>query len=103
MLFLHEVIDIVGEGARRYMELTERFDTEAAADRGLTLFGTWQVVGVTGRWPQVVDGPAVDDLRPPPRVPTDPPRSEHAHAAVAHRRHGVAPWQAGGRQRGGAQ
>ena len=55
MLYLHEVIDIVGEGARKYMELTERFDTESAADRGLTLFGTWQVVGVTGRWPQVVN------------------------------------------------
>jgi hypothetical protein len=55
MLYLHEVIDIVGEGARRYMELTARFDTESAADRGLTLFGTWQVVGVTGRWPQVVN------------------------------------------------
>ncbi|HZN14338.1 MAG TPA: hypothetical protein VFB78_08745 [Acidimicrobiales bacterium] len=55
MLFLHELIDIVGEGARKYMELTARFDTESAADRGLTLFGTWQVVGVTGRWPQVVN------------------------------------------------
>lgn len=55
MLYLHEVIDIVGEGARRYMELTARFDTESAANRGLTLFGTWQVVGITGRWPQVVN------------------------------------------------
>ena len=55
MLFLHEVIDIVGEGARKYMDLTARFDTESGADRGLTLFGTWQVVGVTGRWPQVVN------------------------------------------------
>jgi hypothetical protein len=59
-LYLHEVIDIVGEGARRYMELTERFDTESAADRGLTLFGTWQVVGVTGRWPQVVNVWTID-------------------------------------------
>jgi hypothetical protein len=55
MLYLHEVIDIVGEGARRYMELTARFDTERAADAALKLFGTWQVVGVTGRWPQVVN------------------------------------------------
>jgi hypothetical protein len=60
MLFLHEVIDIVGEGAGRYMELTKQFDTDAAADRGLTLFGTWQVVGVTGRWPQVVNVWTID-------------------------------------------
>src|SRR5205823_2553238 len=45
---------------RRYMELTARFDTEAAADRGLSLFGTWQVVGVTGRWPQVVNVWTID-------------------------------------------
>jgi hypothetical protein len=55
MLYLHEVIHIVGEGARRYMELTAGFKTESAADRGLSFFGTWQVVGVTGRWPQVVN------------------------------------------------
>jgi hypothetical protein len=55
MLYLHEVIDVVGEGAPKYMELTARFDTESGADRGLSLFGTWQVVGVTGRWPQVVN------------------------------------------------
>ena len=59
-LFLHEVIDIVGEGAPAYMEHTANFDTERAADRGLSLFGTWQVVGVTGRWPQVVNVWAVD-------------------------------------------
>jgi hypothetical protein len=60
-LHLHEVIDIVGEGARPYMEHTIAFDTERAADRGLHLFGTWQVVGMTGRWPQVVNIWAFDD------------------------------------------
>jgi hypothetical protein len=54
-LYLHEVIDIVGQGAVPYMEQTLGFDTEGAAGRGLVLFGTWQVVGATGRWPQVVN------------------------------------------------
>lgn len=61
MLHLHEVIDIVGEGARPYMEHTITFDTETAAARGLHLFGTWQVVGMTGRWPQVVNIWEFDD------------------------------------------
>jgi hypothetical protein len=55
MLYLHEYVDIVGEGAVPYMEHTLRFDTERAAGGSLTLVGTWQVVGVTGRWPQVVN------------------------------------------------
>lgn len=54
-MFLHEVVDIVGQGAVPYMEHTVAFDTEAAAGRGLTLFGTWYVMGSTGRWPQVVN------------------------------------------------
>ena len=53
-LFLHEYVDIVGEGARKYMEHCVSMDN-TVADRGLKLFGTWQVVGVTGRWPQVVN------------------------------------------------
>ena len=54
-LFLHEVIDIVGRGGRAYMEHTVAFDAGAAAGRGLVLLGTWEVVGATGRWPQVVN------------------------------------------------
>jgi hypothetical protein len=54
-LFLHEYIDIVGEGARTYMDFVVATDTDAIADRGMKLFGTWQVVGMTGRWPQVVN------------------------------------------------
>ena len=54
-LFLHEVVDIVGEGARRYMDHVVTTDTNAIAGRGMRLFGTWQVVGMTGRWPQVVN------------------------------------------------
>ena len=54
-LYLHEYIDIVGEGAMRYMEHTAAFDTDAAADRGVELVGTWYTMGSTGRWPQVVN------------------------------------------------
>lgn len=54
-LYLHEVVDIVGQGCGAYMEHTAGFHAESAADRGLTLLGTWQVVGATGRWPQVVN------------------------------------------------
>jgi hypothetical protein len=54
-LYLHEVIDIVGENAVPYMEKSVLgFDT-ATADRGLRLYGTWYVMGSTGRWPQVVN------------------------------------------------
>jgi hypothetical protein len=54
-LYLHEYVDIVGEGAMRYMEHVARFDTGTAADRGLDLVGTWYTMGSTGRWPQVVN------------------------------------------------
>jgi hypothetical protein len=54
-LFLHEYVDIVGEGAMRYMEHTAGFDTDGAAGRSLELLGTFYVMGSTGRWPQVVN------------------------------------------------
>ncbi len=55
-LYLHETVDIVGEGAVPYMERSVLgFHAETAAARGLTLFGTWYVQGSTGRWPQVVN------------------------------------------------
>jgi len=54
-LFLHEYVDIVGEGTHAYMEHTVEFDCERAGGRGLRLLGTWETVGSTGRWPQVVN------------------------------------------------
>jgi hypothetical protein len=54
-LYLHEYVDIVGEGAMRYMEHTAGFNTDAGAGRGLQLLGTFYVMGSTGRWPQVVN------------------------------------------------
>jgi hypothetical protein len=54
-LYVHEVVDIVGRGAAPYMAHVVAFDPGAVADRGLDLAGTWEVVGTTGRWPQVVN------------------------------------------------
>lgn len=54
-LYLHEYVDIVGEGAMRYMEHTAGFDVDAGAGRGLALLGTFYTMGSTGRWPQVVN------------------------------------------------
>jgi hypothetical protein len=54
-LYLHEYVDIIGEGAMAYMEHVAAFDTATAADRGLDLVGTWYTMGSTGRWPQVVN------------------------------------------------
>ena len=54
-LYLHEYVDIVGEGAMRYMEHTAGFNTDAAAGQSLELVGTFYVMGSTGRWPQVVN------------------------------------------------
>jgi hypothetical protein len=54
-LYLHEQIDVVGEGAMRYMEHTVGFNADAAADHGLELVGTWYTMGSNGRWPQVVN------------------------------------------------
>lgn len=56
LLYLHEVVDIVGENAVPYMEQSVLgFKTDTSADRGLDLYGTWYVMGSTGRWPQVVN------------------------------------------------
>src|ERR1044072_9455213 len=54
-LHLHEVIDIVGEQAVPYMERSVLGFKGETADRGLALWGTWYVMGSTGRWPQVVN------------------------------------------------
>ncbi|MEJ5254185.1 MAG: hypothetical protein WHS89_02430 [Acidimicrobiales bacterium] len=54
-LYLHEVIDIRGEQAVAYMEHSVLGFRSETADRGLELYGTWYVMGSTGRWPQVVN------------------------------------------------
>jgi hypothetical protein len=54
-VYLHEIIDIVGEGAMRYMELTAARGAGDASGGTLALVGTWYTMGSTGRWPQVIN------------------------------------------------
>jgi hypothetical protein len=55
MLYLHEIIDIVGTGQEAYLKtVAER----AAHSDGIgisRLVGTWKVIGSTNRWPRVVN------------------------------------------------
>ncbi len=52
-IFLHEVIDILGQGAWRYMEHAKQAKGDETV--GMVLLGTWYTVGCTGRWSQVVN------------------------------------------------
>ncbi|MEO6123418.1 MAG: hypothetical protein ABIR32_06880 [Ilumatobacteraceae bacterium] len=52
-LYLHETIDIVGQGAAPYMEHT--LGASGDEKNHYVLQGTWYVMGITGRWPQVIN------------------------------------------------
>jgi hypothetical protein len=52
-LFLHEVIDIVGQHQWDYMEHAKAQAGHEKVD--FELLGTWYVMGITGRWPQVIN------------------------------------------------
>lgn len=52
-LYLHEVVDIVGHNGWPYMEHT--FRASGGEKVNFRLQGTWYTMGITGRWPQVVN------------------------------------------------
>jgi hypothetical protein len=52
-LFLHEFIDINGMHQWEYMEHT--LQQSGHEKVGFELLGTWYTMGITGRWPQVVN------------------------------------------------
>jgi hypothetical protein len=52
-LFLHEYIDIVGQHQWDYMSHTQAQAGHEKVD--FVLLGTWYTMGITGRWPQVVN------------------------------------------------
>lgn len=52
-LYLHETIDIVGQGTWPYMQHTLR--ASGNESNNFVLQGTWSVMGITGRWPQVIN------------------------------------------------
>jgi hypothetical protein len=55
MLYLHETIDIVGDGQDAYLETVARRATHSEKEGISRLVGCWRVVGSTNRWPRVVN------------------------------------------------
>jgi hypothetical protein len=52
-LFLHEFIDIIGQSQWAYMEHIKAQSGHEKVE--FELLGTWYTMGITGRWPQVVN------------------------------------------------
>ena len=52
-IILHEYIDILGQAAWPYMEHIKIQNRDARV--GFELLGTWYTMGITARWPQVVN------------------------------------------------
>jgi hypothetical protein len=55
MLYLHEIIDIVGTGQEPYMASVEERARHSEREAISRLVGTWKVIGSTNRWPSVVN------------------------------------------------
>jgi hypothetical protein len=61
MLYLHETIDIIGDGQQAYLDsIAER--ARHSEQTGVSrLVGAWKVIGSTNRWPRVVNLWEMDD------------------------------------------
>jgi hypothetical protein len=55
MLYLHEIIDIIGTGQEPYLQTVAERAAHSEAERLSRLVGTWKVIGSTNRWPRVVN------------------------------------------------
>ena len=55
MLYLHEIIDIVGTGQESYMQSVIDRGRHSERESISRLMGTWKVIGSTNRWPRVVN------------------------------------------------
>jgi len=55
MLYLHEIIDIVGTGQTSYMASVAERARHSDGEGISRLMGTWKVIGSTNRWPRVVN------------------------------------------------
>jgi hypothetical protein len=56
LVYIHELIDIVGHNRARYMHhMTANWCPVARAERNQRCLGVWATVGSTGRWPEVVN------------------------------------------------
>jgi hypothetical protein len=55
MLYLHEIIDIIGTGQEPYLQSVGERARHSEAAGISRLMGTWKVIGSTHRWPRVVN------------------------------------------------
>lgn len=55
MLYLHEIIDIVGTGQQAYMTTVIERAKHSEGEGISRLMGCWKVIGSTNRWPRVVN------------------------------------------------
>jgi hypothetical protein len=55
MLYLHEVIDIVGDGQQAYLDTVAERAQHSEREGISRFFGVWRVIGSTNRWPRVVN------------------------------------------------
>lgn len=55
MLYLHETIDIIGDGQQAYLESVGERAVHSEREGLSRLVGTWRVIGSTNRWPRVVN------------------------------------------------
>jgi hypothetical protein len=55
MLYLHEIIDIVGSGQEPYIKTVIERAKHSEQEGISRLMGCWKVVGSTNRWPRVVN------------------------------------------------
>lgn len=55
MLYLHEIIDIIGTGQEPYLETIGERARHSGGEGISRLMGSWKVIGSTDRWPRVVN------------------------------------------------
>ena len=55
MLYLHEIIDIIGTGQQQYLDSVGERARHSEGEGISRLMGSWKVIGSTNRWPRVVN------------------------------------------------
>ncbi len=55
MLYLHEIIDIIGDGQQAYIDTVGERAAHSQRQGISRLLGCWKVIGSTNRWPRVVN------------------------------------------------
>src|SRR5262249_26044891 len=55
MLYLHEIIDIIGDGQQAYLDTVAERARHSEREGISRMVGTWKVIGSTNRWPRVVN------------------------------------------------